>query len=349
MIGEFIAFDDDLEIEEKKKKAGSDEEGGEGGGGFATARSRRYFFANIARGGRGGGAGGTDKKKPGAGGGDEKKTEPERKRSEIIGERLDALKSDPSYRRKVEAEKEVEDLRKKYDSVYEELSKSAFDPNLVQEYNKRFDDASKIRDTIKQKNAEIEMLNNDLRGKYVEAMKVDHPATLSASYVSIGAKRKKDFEDMRSDMEKIISSEKFPTPGNVQVDGRRGTRANYQRGVSKVDDKWVNTGRINIKVGDTTVYAHEYGHHLETSPGVHEKVMGFYNRRTAGEKAVHLGPGYGRSEVTKKDKFIHPYMGKVYPNASEILSMGIQHLMTDPIGLREKDQDYFDTMIDILQ
>ena len=59
------------------------------------------------------------------------------------------------------------------------------------------------------------------------------------------------------------------------------------------------------------------------SPGMHTKVKAFYDTRTIRSKAVQPGRGYRIDEITKKDKFIDKYMGKVYVNNSEILSMGL--------------------------
>ena len=57
----------------------------------------------------------------------------------------------------------------------------------------------------------------------------------------------------------------------------------------------------------------------------------FYDRRTAGESLKWLGSGYGRDEKTRKDNFIHKYMGKDYGGTDfELVSMGFQYAYTDP-------------------
>jgi hypothetical protein len=60
----------------------------------------------------------------------------------------------------------------------------------------------------------------------------------------------------------------------------------------------------------------------EVNPGLHDKIMEFYDRRTAGEKPITMntavkaidpiGGGYRASEKTRPDKFVHPYIGKDY-------------------------------------
>jgi len=93
---------------------------------------------------------------------------------------------------------------------------------------------------------------------------------------------------------------------------------------------------------------HEFGHWLEYSvDGLQDKAQAFLDRRTAGEKAQRLsdltGIRYSASEVAKKDKFKHPYMGKIYRGgATEIISMGLEEIWVDPAGFAETDPDYFD-------
>lgn len=88
---------------------------------------------------------------------------------------------------------------------------------------------------------------------------------------------------------------------------------------------------------------HEFGHFIEDSSGkVHRTIMEFYDKRTKGCPLTWLGEGFGRDELTRKDKFIDAYMGKDYRGrASEILSMGLQYFYNDPYKLAIKDPEYF--------
>jgi hypothetical protein len=57
----------------------------------------------------------------------------------------------------------------------------------------------------------------------------------------------------------------------------------------------------------------------------------FYKKRTEGEDLKWLGAGYAKTEKTRKDNFISPYMGKDYEgNDFELVSMGFQYAYTDP-------------------
>ena len=115
------------------------------------------------------------------------------------------------------------------------------------------------------------------------------------------------------------------------------------------------SGKININPQDrrVSVIAHETGHLIEDRfEGVTIDVRNFYERRTAGENTKKLGKGYGKDEITRKDKFIAKYTGKEYgpsSRSSEVLSMGIQHLFEDPIGFAQKDPDHFEFIVDVLR
>jgi len=105
---------------------------------------------------------------------------------------------------------------------------------------------------------------------------------------------------------------------------------------------------------------HELGHWLEhTSQYVKDKAFEFYNRRTQGEATVKLSQATGNkayksNEVSKLDKFTHPYMGKVYLHkgkqyATEIISMGLQLFYQDPVSLAEQDPEYFDFIYSVVR
>lgn len=117
---------------------------------------------------------------------------------------------------------------------------------------------------------------------------------------------------------------------------------------------------------DTTqrTVIHEFMHWTEYSFGhFNQRAVDFLNRRTAGEsyeklKDLFPNSGYGDNEVTKKDKFESPYMGKDYDRqgmtqtgrSTEILSMGVEYLWTNPREFLKKDPDYFEFILrDILE
>ena len=105
----------------------------------------------------------------------------------------------------------------------------------------------------------------------------------------------------------------------------------------------------------TEVIIHEAAHVLEGSfPGIHEKVQKFFDKRTTGDLWQSLrkltGKNYGKAEVTKRDQWINPYMGKKASEGnSEILSMGMETMYDDPVGFAKKDPEYFAFMYDTLR
>lgn len=86
---------------------------------------------------------------------------------------------------------------------------------------------------------------------------------------------------------------------------------------------------------------HELGHRFEhVIPAIKKAEKEFYERRTAGETLQWLGRGYARSEVTRKDHFIYPYMGKDYHGvAYELVSMGFQMIFTDYNRFKREDPE----------
>ncbi|MDY4002843.1 MAG: hypothetical protein SOY62_10075 [Streptococcus orisratti] len=79
---------------------------------------------------------------------------------------------------------------------------------------------------------------------------------------------------------------------------------------------------------------HEIGHMVEMSnPDLVRLEKAWVDQRTAGEQETRLKDifpmsGYGSREVTKRDNFIDPYIGKYYNNAAEVFTMGLQGMFT---------------------
>lgn len=94
---------------------------------------------------------------------------------------------------------------------------------------------------------------------------------------------------------------------------------------------------------------HELGHRFEdVVKGIYEAEDVFYKRRTAGCPLEWLGTGYSKSEKTRKDNFLHSYMGKEYPdNFYELISMGFDYAYTDPTRLWA-DEDFAQFIYGIL-
>jgi hypothetical protein len=96
----------------------------------------------------------------------------------------------------------------------------------------------------------------------------------------------------------------------------------------------------------SAVIAHEFGHALEdANPHVRSQAQEFLARRTVGETAVKLNTvnsGCEDWEIAKPDKFSNLYMGKIYKNGcTEITSMGVQAMYSDPGGFMKADPEFF--------
>lgn len=148
-------------------------------------------------------------------------------------------------------------------------------------------------------------------------------------------------------LNKASSSEVRKRLGTIKmegVEGRAFTR-NDGKKIIFIDERY-----------KTSTIMHETGHQIEFSdPRIKKAANDFLSRRTAGEKAVKLkditgNPNYADYEIAKKDKFMSPYVGKIYSDGdTEVISMGIQYLYEDPDRLIAEDPDLFDLVIDILR
>lgn len=120
----------------------------------------------------------------------------------------------------------------------------------------------------------------------------------------------------------------------------RGYYRHFDSGGSKLD-----VGRT----GSLETIIHEMGHRFErVVPKIRELEKEFYERRTKGERLEWMGSGYGKDEVTRKDKFLNKYMGKDYGGtAYELVSMGFEMAFTEPNKLA-KDPDYANFIYGIL-
>lgn len=125
----------------------------------------------------------------------------------------------------------------------------------------------------------------------------------------------------------------------------------------------LNRGQMERKLGhfvltvDTNgaeTAVHEFGHGLEWLYGSKSIEKMFYDRRTAGNalesiKALTGVSAYKDTEMTRKDAFVSPYMGKDYGgSAYEIYSMGLQYLYYNRQNFWRADPEYVRFMIGIL-
>lgn len=128
----------------------------------------------------------------------------------------------------------------------------------------------------------------------------------------------------------------------------------YAKGSGERANSKYNVITISSKDSIGT-YIHESMHWLEeVNPEMLANSMAFLEYRTKGEtpKALKELTGikeYKPNEIAKPDKFFNAYCGKIYKDATEIMSMGIQRLFEEPKKFMEEDKEYFDFVIANLQ
>lgn len=146
----------------------------------------------------------------------------------------------------------------------------------------------------------------------------------------------------------------FFSKGAVMANGRR-----YASNLQDFRNGYVS---IHMSGGRKTTPFHEIGHMVEHfRPDALRISKAFVSSRTAGETPIKLKDlfpdcRYSNWEITKKDNFISPYIGKEYPNASEVLSMGLEQIF-EPTDFYKSasevrritdDEDYFDLILGML-
>jgi hypothetical protein len=190
------------------------------------------------------------------------------------------------------------------------------------------------------------------RGKLFDKMTSEARETLYAKEKSSLKFNNKSKFDNKAFGDGVESFDRFfaedLSQHTILIKKGKGTREFYDP-----NDKSLNLGPRS----KASTVAHELGHWYEDiKPGVHDKIMEFYNRRTKGDKEQRMkdlfpGEGWGKNEIVKTDKFIHPYMGLVSPDgkSSEILSMGLDYYYTNPVRFAKEDPDYFDFIYNLVR
>lgn len=196
----------------------------------------------------------------------------------------------------------------------------------------------------------------NLFNKARELLYVENPATLKANVGSVydrynrketGDTAKpnkiKEWENGLNEFNKLIG---VPTlnADTIQISGLKSKNANESRSFFIAKESRI----VLSDKADTSIIIHEIGHYLESKDSsLFGKVKDFYNKRTANDKIEKLkditSHPYGNNEITKKDKWIDPYMGKIYSDGgTEILSMGLEYYYHNPIKFAKKDPEYFE-------
>ena len=215
--------------------------------------------------------------------------------------------------------------------------KSAEINDLVNEYNK----AKKVHESILK----------EFEEELIDILKVEnHFKELNFSPYGANKKITTDPQITKNlDRFKNFFSEKWqPENKTVNVVLKGKVRASYS--------KPENLVTLDKNTQTETIF-HELGHFMEHDrPELHSQIMEFYNRRTAGDRIEQLSKitgikGFKPYEVTKKDDFVEPYIGRFYnrPGSSEILTMWFTEVFNNPKRLIEKDFEYFEFIYNLLR
>lgn len=245
--------------------------------------------------------------------------------------------------------KNIDPLYKQLDDLLDAASKAKTDAERA-EIDRKYqgivniiDDHIYTRERFKRNIVELE---RSLGGKAREAVYVQNPAEnrLRGSSLNITPEESAHWQKGMDEFNRLV--DRGVWTGNP-VDVIRlapGERA-YHSG-----------GRIYVTSNEPTrVIVHEIGHAFEQQSGVYPKVKAFYDRRTEGDKLEKLSEvtgskAYNDDEVTRRDKWLHPYMGKDYGrDATEIVSMGLEWMYAEPQRLAEDDPEYFDFIFDLVR
>jgi hypothetical protein len=124
---------------------------------------------------------------------------------------------------------------------------------------------------------------------------------------------------------------------------------------------WKGEVFVNIDTS-TRVMAHEIIHDIEFKhSGVAAKTRAFLNKRAGGQPTKKLSKltgdkGYKPHEIAFEDEWAKRggshYMGKDYSQwyeATELLTMGVERLMFDPVSFARQDPEYFEFLLEVFQ
>lgn len=254
-----------------------------------------------------------------------------------------------------EAEEKFDEARKKCkkcEFAYNFAVKASKPQDEVDRILKEWQDAYKVCDDfrpssvwkeIEKKN--IEMMTGILSG--IRPLCDKSPKELKAQLI-----KNPKGKDVPAVLEALQMYPKEFVEGFIKNTGKFLVSAKKERGFWSEDTKETCVRRG----GEASVGCalHELGHGLERAcPVIMTLEKQFYDRRTRGCELEKLSDITGNSayldyEVSRKDEFLDPYMGKDYDGrAYELVSMGFDWFFRHPERMI-KDPDYFKFIAGIL-
>lgn len=237
--------------------------------------------------------------------------------------------------------KEIKEMGKRY---YEDWYSKGKEKEYREKYNQL---AQEVNKYIEEKKS----LLDEATKKYIPLINKRD----TSFRVEIGSSDFKEVDSaLKEALDGFIGENVVPAGSRVSVKKMRaGFRAEH------------NDGTIKIAKDDSiSTFIHEYAHFIEKkNPHILANSLAFAKMRTGEEKTKRLNDltdskNY-KGEYAKSDKFFHPYCGRVYDihetkyekksysnsNASEIMSMGLERLFTQPRKFAKEDREYFDFVV----
>lgn len=126
--------------------------------------------------------------------------------------------------------------------------------------------------------------------------------------------------------------------------------------IYKKDSKGNIVGEYNTDHQRRQIF-HEVAHHIEYSnPDIKKAAGDFIRMKASSQNPVKLkeltgNQNYRDDEVALPDKFISPYVGKIYQKGTtEVISMGVEHFADAKslARLRKEDPDHFNFILGVL-
>ncbi len=212
----------------------------------------------------------------------------------------------------------------------------------------------KLKESVKLSKEEMRAVLNEttnLHGGIKDTM------TIARRENGLSAVEAKKWESAADDIlswmpKKAFTASERRTISNLQV--YKKPKLDSTLGQYTSQDMWGNvTETIEMFVSAPKTFAHEFGHHLSYKvKSIMKKQSKFFEARTAGETTKRV-PGYSDKVRGKKDKFRNydVYGGRTYSDgrAPEIISVGIEHIWTNPISAAKKDPEWFRMVISALK
>ena len=236
-------------------------------------------------------------------------------------DRIQGLQSDftgdISSQQYQELERRIKELAEQAESMHREASRKNQEANRLKE---------SLAETLREKFIYVDKGKPDIQVSFMGTRDVDFKSRVL---------------DGQSAFQRMVNWDKFVLRAEQVTVAPGAGRSSYTFDFNIMD--------LRQNEGQSTI-VHEFGHWFEdNADDVYDLSSDFLRERTAGDKLRWLGKGYDRSEKAWFDKFINPYMGKKYDDATEIISMGMEMMFSDPGRLASEDPEYFDFMYNLLR